>query len=80
MIYFLSLSPLEEIKFQIDEFLKGKIRNIESTHLMKELSPLKNSLNTLFQRYRDLDSSADDIGFDEIEDPTPYVNSMLKFY
>ena len=43
-IYFLTLRPIEEIRFLAEEGMKGKVRNVEGKYLMNELNNLKTQL------------------------------------
>lgn len=79
IIYFLTLKPLEEIKFQLEEAIRGKRRGIESKYLMDELGPLRNSINSVLQRVRELDKDSDDSEFDDVEDSGPYINTLIEF-
>ena len=54
MIYYLTLRPLEEMKFQIEEAMDGNRKNLEGRWLMSELEPLRDSVNTVLRRLRDL--------------------------
>jgi NADH:ubiquinone oxidoreductase subunit 2 (subunit N) len=58
---------MEEMKFQIEEALRGKRRNVDSLLLFDELSPVRNSVNTTLQRLRELKRDENDIDPNEIE-------------
>jgi len=73
--YYLTLRPIEEIKFLTEEGIKGKVRNIEGRYLMKELGDLKDSINTLLHRNRELSSESSD-EFVEVESDETYVQSL----
>ena len=79
LFYFLTLRPLEEIKFQLDESIRGGRRNLEPELKFDESTGLKNSINNLIQRYREADKDAGDVEFDEIEDSAPYLNILEEF-
>jgi len=81
IIYFLTLKPLDELRYLIDQGMKGKIRTIEGKYLMVELSKLKNSINNLLQKNRELSSDTDDFGggMEEMEDDGPYVAQLQEF-
>lgn len=75
IFYYLTLRPIEEIRGQLEMGLRGKRRNLETSYMMKELSPLVSSINTLLQRLRDLQRSEGDENVEE-EDATPYLMLM----
>ncbi len=78
IFYYLTIKPIDEIRFQIEEAIRGKRRNVESVYLVTELAPLRSTINSLLQRVREL--SKEDTGdFDEVEDAGPYLNSLIEF-
>lgn len=80
IIYFLTLRPIEELKYQTDEGLKGKIRNISTKYMFGELRGLKDSINTLLQRNRELSpDSADSAEFADLEEEGPYIDHLKEF-
>jgi hypothetical protein len=66
IVYFLTLRPFEELKYQIEQGMKGKLRNVELKYMMKELKPLVNIINTLLQRNRELSSEGESAEFAEL--------------
>jgi hypothetical protein len=81
VVYFLTIRPIEEIRYLLDQGIKGKVRTIEGKYLMSELGKLKNSINNLLQKNRELSSDTDDFsgGMDEIEDEGPYLSMLQEF-
>jgi len=79
ILYYLTLRPLEEMKYQIEESLRGKRRALESQFLWGELSPLRSSVNTILQRLRELQKDALDDDFTELENDETYVASLYEF-
>ena len=77
IIYFLSFRPLEEMRFQIDEVLRGKRKSLESKYLMSEIVPLRGAINMVLQKIRELQN--DGIDEEELEADTDYVNSLKEF-
>lgn len=77
IVYFLSLRPVEEMKFQIEESLRGKRRNLESKYLMSELNPLRDTINAILQRMRELKNEETDE--DSVEEDGAYVNTLKEF-
>lgn len=79
VIYHLTIRPVEEMKFQIEEALRGKIRNLESNYLMNELKPLRNSINSILQKNRELSSDGAETEFSEEESDDSYVATLGEF-
>lgn len=79
VVYYLTLRPIEELKFQIEEALRGRRRNVDSLLLFEELNPVRNAINTSLQRIRELQKDESDIDPDEIESDESYVNNLLEF-
>ena len=77
IIYFLSLRPIEEMKFQIDESMRGKRKNLESKYLMSELKPLRDTINAVLQRIRELKNEETDE--EDMEEDITYVNTLKEF-
>lgn len=78
IVYYLTLRPIEELRYQIEEALRGRRRNLESKYLMGELNPLRNSINSLLQRLRELQDNDDD-EFAEMESDEGYVATLKEF-
>ncbi|OFZ22948.1 MAG: hypothetical protein A2202_01570 [Bdellovibrionales bacterium RIFOXYA1_FULL_36_14] len=79
IILFLTIKPMDEMKRQIDEFLRGKRKLIESEFLMQEMNPLRDSINVLLTRIRELSKDESDKMYDEIEEDTLYVEKLINF-
>jgi hypothetical protein len=79
MVYYLTVLPFEEMKFQIEEAIRGKRRTLESKYLMGEINPLRNSINSMLQRLRELQSDPDDAEFAEVEEDGSYVTTLCEF-
>ena len=77
-VYYLTIRPLEEMRFQIEEAMRGKRKGLESSYLMEELNPLRNSINSLLQRIRELNKE-EDTEFEDIESDEGYVSSLGEF-
>jgi hypothetical protein len=78
MLYYLTLRHIEEFRMQIEEVLRGKRKDLESKLLFKEMSPLRNTINSVLSRVRELQN--DDSGeFAEIEEDAPYVRRLYEF-
>ena len=77
VLYFLSLRPIDEMKFQLEEALRGRRKNLEGRYLMEELGPLREAVNALLQRVRELSNEESDE--QDLEEDTSYVNSLKEF-
>jgi len=78
IIYFMTVRPLEELRVQIENVLRGKKKELESPYLFREIAPLRNTLNSMLQRLRELQNT--DTGeMASAEEDGPYVRSLLEF-
>ncbi len=77
-VYYLTVRPLEEINFQIEESLRGKRKGLDSQFLFSELNPLRNSINALLARIRELNNE-EDTDFAEEESDETYVRQLYEF-
>lgn len=78
MIYFMTTRPLEELRIQIEQVLRGKKKELESEILFKELAPLRGTINSLLQRLKELQNT--DVGeMASLEEDAPYVRSLVEF-
>ncbi len=76
-IYYLTLKPLEELRFQAEEVMRGRRKDLESKTLFVEINQLRNSFNTVLQKNRELRN--EDVGdFAELEEDTGYVSSLRE--
>jgi len=78
IVYYLTLRPIEEMKYQIEDTLRGKRKNLESRYLFEAFEGLRSSINTILQRMRELQNQEDDGEFEE-ESDSSYVASMSEF-
>lgn len=79
VVYYLTLKPIEEIRYQTEEALRGKRRNIESKLLFEELNPVRNAINTGLQRIRELQRDESEIDPNDIEGDESYVTTLVEF-
>lgn len=79
VLYYLTLRPIEEMKFQIEEALRGKRKGLESQFMWEELNPLRSSINTLIQRFRELQKDNLEDDFTELESDESYVAALYEF-
>lgn len=71
-IYYLTLRPIEELKIQAEEVMRGRRKELESKFMFSEIKSLRNSFNTVLQKNRELQNE-DGGEFVDIEDDASYV-------
>lgn len=79
IVFYLTQRPLDELRFQIEEALRGKRKSLESEYLMSSLDPLRDSINSVLQRMRELNTEGGDGDFVEEEDDDSYVATLKEF-
>lgn len=79
IVYFLTLRPLEEMRLQIEEGLRGKRRSLESKLAFEEMAPVRNAINASLQRIRELQRDETEIDPNEIESDESYVRTLTEF-
>lgn len=78
ILYYMTVRPLEDIKNQIERVLRGRQKEVEQKILFKELHPLKNTINSILTRIKELQS----VGSGEVqsmEEDGPYLRSLEEF-
>lgn len=78
ILYYMTIRPLEEIRVQVERVLRGRQKELESKTLFKELHPLRNTINSILSRIKELQNS-DDNDLQEIEEDGPYIRSLKEF-
>jgi len=78
ILYYLTIRPLDEMKHQIERVLRGRQRELVSKSLFKELHPLRNSVNSILARIKELQNT-DGGESQTIEEDGPYVRSLKEF-
>lgn len=78
ILYFMTVRPLEDMRRQIERVLRGRQKELTSRQLWNEIIPLRNTINSLLSRLRDLqnDNVAD---LTEIEEDGPYIRTLQEF-
>jgi hypothetical protein len=77
-IYFLTVRHIEELRFQTELVLRGKLSEVGSKLLMHEIKPLKNTINSILSRIKEF-QSAESGEFNEMEDEGPYLRTLEEF-
>lgn len=78
MIYFLTIKPILELRTQTEQVLRGRRKELESTAMFKEIAPLRNTINSLLQRLRELQSTESE-QMQSTEEEAPYIRTLLEF-
>lgn len=78
MVYYMTTRPLEVMRMQVEEVLRGKRKELEMSSLFEELNPLKSTVNSILQRLRELQSDGGD-EFVELEEDGPYIRTLYEF-
>ena len=79
IVYYLTTRPLEELRYQIEEALRGKRKNLESRYMMQEIDPLRNSINSILTKMRELQNEEMDTEFEDDESDESYVATLSEF-
>jgi hypothetical protein len=78
LLYYMTTKPLEDMRKQIERVLRGRQKELQSRQLWKEVIPLRNSINSMLSRIRDLQNT--DMGnMTEIEEDGPYIRTLHEF-
>ena len=76
-IYYLTIRPLDELRNQAEEVMRGRRKELSSDTLFSEIKNLRSSFNTVLQRNRELRN--EDVGdFAEVEDDSSYVSILRE--
>jgi pSer/pThr/pTyr-binding forkhead associated (FHA) protein len=78
MLYYMTVRPLEEMKVQIERVLRGRQKEIDSKTLFKELHPLRNTINSILSRIKELQNT-DSGEVQNMEEDGPYLRSLEEF-
>jgi pSer/pThr/pTyr-binding forkhead associated (FHA) protein len=79
IVYYLTIRPIDELRIQLERALRGDIKSIEPKLLMSELNVLRNSINSIILRNRELQHDTVSSDFGEQEDDAIYVDSLNEF-
>ncbi|MFA6236988.1 MAG: FHA domain-containing protein [Bacteriovorax sp.] len=79
IVYYLTLRPIEEIRYQTEEALRGRRRSVDSKLLFEELNPVRNAINTGLQRIRELQRDESEVDPNDVESDESYVNTLVEF-
>ncbi len=78
MLYYMTVKPLEELKIQIERVLRGRQKELESKTMFKELHPLRNTINSVLMRIKELQNSESG-ETQSMEEDAPYIRALEEF-
>ncbi len=78
ILYYMTIKPLEEMKVQIEKVLRGRQNELSSKTLFREIHPLRNTVNSVLSRLKDL-QNADSGEVQQLEEDGPYVHTLHEF-
>ena len=79
ILYYLTTLPLQELRGQIEQAIRGERKQLESKYLFQELIPLKQSIASMIQRLHEFQSDDDSENFIDVEDDSKYVAQLEEF-
>jgi nitrogen fixation/metabolism regulation signal transduction histidine kinase len=78
IVYYMTTRPLDELRIQIERVLRGRQKELDSKTMFKEIYPLRNTINSLLTRLKELQNDgANEV--QNIEDDAIYVRSLKEF-
>lgn len=78
ILYYMTVKPLEDMRRQIERVLRGRQKELQTRQLWREIIPLRNSVNSVLSRVRELQNS-DVADMAEIEEDGPYLRMLNEF-
>lgn len=78
ILYYMTVRPIDEMRHQIERVLRGRQKELESKTLFKELYPLRNTINSLLSRLRELQNT-DSGEVQHLEEDGPYLRTLKEF-
>lgn len=78
ILYYMTIKPLEEMKIQVERVLRGKQKELDSKTLFREIKPLRNTVNSILSRIKELQNT-DSGEVQELEDDSSYIRTLQEF-
>lgn len=78
ILYYMTIRPLDEMKFQIEAVLRGRQKELVSNSLFKEIHPLRNTINSILTRIKEL-QNAEGGEVQSMEEDGPYLRTLKEF-
>lgn len=78
ILYYMTIRPLDEMKHQVERVLRGRQKELESKSLFKEINPLRNTVNSVLARVKELQNTeSGDV--QTVDDDAPYIRALKEF-
>lgn len=78
ILYYMTIKPLDEMKFQIEAVLRGRQKELTSNTLFREIHPLRNTINSILARIKEL-QNVDGGEVQNLEEDGPYLRTLKEF-
>ncbi|MBF0359811.1 MAG: FHA domain-containing protein [Oligoflexia bacterium] len=78
IVYYLTLRHIDDLRFQIDQVMRGKQKEVTQKYHFVELKPLIGTMNTVLQKYQESQGMATASDAD-IEQDGKYVGILREF-
>lgn len=78
MLYYMTVRPIDELRQKTEKVLRGKQDEVDSKILFQELHPLRNTINSILARIKEL-QNAESGEVMTIEEEGPYLRSLEEF-
>ena len=78
ILYYMTIKPLDEMKFQIEAVLRGRQKELTTNTLFREIHPLRNTINSILARIKEL-QNADGGEVQNLEEDGPYLRTLKEF-
>lgn len=78
MFYYMTVKPIDELKLQTERVLRGRQDEVNSKTLFQELHPLRNTINSILTRIKEL-QSAQSGEVMTMEEEGPYLRTLEEF-
>lgn len=78
ILYYMTIRPLDEMRRQIEAVLRGRQKELQTNTMFKELNPLRNTINSILTRIKELQNS-DSGEVQTMEEDGPYLRTLKEF-
>ena len=78
ILYYMTIKPFNEMKFQIEAVLRGRQKELHSNAMFKEIHPLRNTINSILTRIKELQNT-DSGETQNLEEDAPYIRTLKEF-
>lgn len=78
ILYYMTIRPLDEMKYQIEAVLRGRQKELTSNTLFREIHPLRNTINSILTRIKELQNT-DGGEVQNLEEDGPYLRTLREF-